>query len=92
MISSVKLLGVISLWLSAPNRAHATNSSRSCNYMPGDRGWPNDQEWAQLNETVGGRLIATVPQASVCHSVPYSDYDATSCAALQEVWGLAQTL
>lgn len=92
MIPSVQYLGMIVVWLSAPTKARSTNLTRSCNHMPGDPGWPDEHEWAQLNETVGGRLIATVPQASVCHSAPYSGYNATSCAALQDAWGLAQTL
>ena len=64
----------------------------SCRYIPGDDGWPDDAEWAQLNETVGGRLIATVPQASVCHSLPYDDFNETACEILKTSWDYAQTL
>lgn len=65
---------------------------KGCRYIPGDEGWPMQDDWAQLNRTVGGRLIATVPQASVCHSEPYFKLNNTACAVLQDEWGLAQIL
>ncbi|KAI9675997.1 MAG: hypothetical protein M1817_000740 [Caeruleum heppii] len=55
----------------------------SCRCRPGDACWPNARKWAQLNETVGGRLIATVPLASSCHD---PNYDASSCAKLKDQW------
>ncbi|ORY71963.1 putative FAD-dependent isoamyl alcohol oxidase [Pseudomassariella vexata] len=64
----------------------------ACRYIPGDDGYPTQSEWAQLNNTVGGRLIATIPQASVCHTAPSSsDYNETACEALQAGWDMAQT-
>ncbi|OCL04327.1 putative FAD-dependent isoamyl alcohol oxidase [Glonium stellatum] len=63
----------------------------SCKNLPGDYGWPTPHDWAQLNQTVGGRLIATIPQASICHPLPYYDYDATACTTLREAWDLPQT-
>lgn len=62
----------------------------TCRYIPGDDEWPTTEDWQELNATVGGRLIATIPQASVCHSAPYSHYDESACAALQPIWGEAQ--
>ncbi|GKT40443.1 FAD-linked oxidoreductase ZEB1 [Colletotrichum spaethianum] len=50
---------------------------------PGDAGWPSADAWAQLNETVGGRLVATVPLGSPCHG---DAYNATECALLQDEW------
>lgn len=64
----------------------------SCKYIPGDEGWPASNDWSTLNDTVGGRLIATVPQASVCHTSPYSEFNETACEALKSGWSLAQTL
>lgn len=59
-------------------------SGRSeCRYLPGDPGWPSIQSWTELNATVGGRLIAAVPLASICHEPEYS---ATACANLKESW------
>lgn len=63
---------------------NARNSS--CRNIPGDVGWPTDSEWAQLNETVDGRLIATIPLASVCHTLPYHALSERACAALQAEW------
>ena len=63
----------------------------SCKNIPGDDGWPSQSEWAQLNETVRGRLIATVPQASVCHLEPYKNFDETACETLRGSWNVAPT-
>lgn len=54
-----------------------------CRFIPGDVGWPSLQDWAELNSTVGGRLIVTVPVASICHMPTYRD---TECAILKEQW------
>lgn len=59
-----------------------------CKYIPGDASWPQPQHWSRLNQTVNGRLIATVPIGSVCH---YPNYDETRCNQLTTNWGLANT-
>jgi len=69
-----------------------TGNATSCRNIPGDAGWPRQVDWAHLNKTVGGRLIATIPQASVCHTSPYFDYNETACEALAAGWDLAKTL
>lgn len=62
--------------------------STSCKSIPGDHQWPSQVRWNQLNETVGGHLIATEPQAAVCHPNGYGaiQYNATACTALKAVW------
>jgi len=70
--------------------AAGTGSTASCKNIPGDAGWPNLAAWARLNQTVGGRLIATVPEASVCHYEPYHNYNATACEALKPLWDFPQ--
>ncbi|KAM0815868.1 putative FAD-binding PCMH-type domain-containing protein [Seiridium cardinale] len=57
----------------------------ACYCMPGDSCWPSATTWSQLNTTVEGRLIATVPIGSPCHD---PNYDAAACAALQGNWTL----
>ena len=57
-----------------------TNNSSTCRYIPGDDGWPAESDWAQLNATVGGRLIATDPLAHVCHT---PTVDEAACDALK---------
>jgi len=68
----------------------ATRTS-SCRWLPGDETWPSSADWQALNATVSGRLIATIPQASVCHATPYDNYDEAACSALRQEWGVAQT-
>lgn len=55
----------------------------ACRCLPGDECWPSTSSWNDLNSTVDGRLIATVPIGSPCHD---PSYDAEACAALQERW------
>ena len=44
----------------------------NCKCLPGDACWPAAAEWNQLNSTVGGRLIATVPLGQACHDPAYN--------------------
>ncbi|KAJ6124321.1 hypothetical protein N7471_011638 [Penicillium samsonianum] len=62
-----------------------------CHCMPQDTCWPEDYRWAQFNKTVDGKLIATVPIASVCHIDSFALYDQSQCAQLQSDWGLPET-
>ncbi|KZV95768.1 FAD-binding domain-containing protein [Exidia glandulosa HHB12029] len=54
-----------------------------CKCMPGDLCWPNRDEWAAFNATVGGHLIATVSLASPCHDPHFDD---GACEKLQQEW------
>lgn len=54
-----------------------------CHCLPSDSCWPAPPAWASLNNTVGGRLVATVPIGSPCHD---PNYDAAACAALKASW------
>lgn len=71
-------------------RANSDNDT-TCKYLPGDDGWPSQSQWDQLNSTVGGRLIQTIPLGSVCHSTGFGNYDADACKALQDEWTLPVT-
>ncbi|KAL2173170.1 uncharacterized protein P884DRAFT_212792 [Thermothelomyces heterothallicus CBS 202.75] len=64
VLSTGALLALLNLVTPGLGAAHVSN----CRYIPGDKGWPSQSDWARLNRTVGGRLIATVPQAHVCHA------------------------
>ncbi|KAJ5822643.1 hypothetical protein N7447_004983 [Penicillium robsamsonii] len=55
----------------------------NCHCLPGDSCWPAPSAWASLNDTVGGRLVTTVPIGTPCHA---PNYDAAACAALQANW------
>ncbi|KAL2863959.1 FAD-dependent oxidoreductase [Aspergillus lucknowensis] len=79
---TLSLLACISLLpgaLSAPSH----HPSPHCRFLPGDRQWPRNSDWAQLNTTVSGRLIAGKPLAHVCHG---PDYDAAACAEVRNRW------
>lgn len=64
-----------------------------CKVIPGDAAWPSTDAWSQLNQTVGGRLIATIPQAAVCYQTGYASVQAnqTACTELAENWDYPQT-
>lgn len=69
----------------------ALASDTGCRYFPGDACWPNPAEWAAFNKTVNGRLIATIPIASVCHQNSLVPYNAAKCQQLQDNWLLPET-
>lgn len=66
-----------------PTGGDNTTITPSCKYLPGDEGWPSPDAWARLNETVGGRLVATVPLGAACHG---DSYDEAECARLKDAW------
>lgn len=72
----------------------ARNGTATCKYIPGDAAWPTQDAWNLLNHTVGGRLIATIPQAAVCHVGGYATLkpNEAACEALQPEWDFPQTL
>ncbi|KIK69889.1 hypothetical protein GYMLUDRAFT_53027 [Collybiopsis luxurians FD-317 M1] len=55
----------------------------TCKCTPFDPCWPSQAAWSTLNETVDGRLIATIPLGSPCHE---PTFNATECEYLQEHW------
>jgi hypothetical protein len=69
----------------------ANNNSSSCRCFPGDTCWPSTEVWNELNRTLAGRLIPTIPIASVCHDSSFGPYDADACASVQSTWDWPQT-
>lgn len=67
-----------------------TNYS-SCRCFPGDSCWPTTAEWTSFNESVGGRLVATVPIAASCHHSALAPYDASTCEDLRANWWFPET-
>ena len=66
-----------------------------CRLIPSDAQWPSAQQWAALNKTVGGRLIATVPAGAPCYKSTFdvktggfslSTFDEVACANVQNSW------
>jgi len=72
------------------HHGHPGRGDSQCRNIPGDAGWPTTAEWAKLNSTVNGRLIANEPTlvANVCHG---DAYNATACGILQQTWYLPGT-
>ena len=86
--STILLLPLVSAGLTKARNVNAT-----CKYIPGDAAWPAQDIWNQLNDTVGGRLLATVPQAAVCHVGGYATLrpNEAACEALRPEWNSPQT-
>jgi len=70
----------------------AAGAGTSCKNIPGDPDWPPEEAWNKFNESIGGRLIATVPVASVCHVGGRFEgrFDVSTCAVLRSGWNFAQ--
>jgi hypothetical protein len=68
----------------------AGNRTAICKVIPSDLQWPSQDTWTQLNQTVRGRLIASVPEAAVCHSSGYGPLpeNEAACDALKPQWSL----
>lgn len=69
----------------------ASGSSSSCRRFLSDPCWPSSAEWEAFNRTLQGRLISTVPIASVCHDDPFAVFDAEECTNLRSRWFLEET-
>jgi hypothetical protein len=65
--------------------ARASYRASNCRIMPGDPGWPSTNVWNQLNATVSGELITTVPLAAPCYGAAR---DEQKCGSLKEQWEL----
>ncbi len=62
-----------------------------CRCYPGDSCWPSPETWADFNQTLHGKLLATVPLASPCHDDKFAEYNAAECQKLRDVWLEPQT-
>lgn len=62
-------------------------SASACRCFPGDACWPTEDQWSQLNKTVDGRLVKTVPLGTPCHA---PNYNSETCAVLKDGWLLPE--
>ncbi|PFH58688.1 hypothetical protein XA68_13343 [Ophiocordyceps unilateralis] len=60
----LSLLTAISYGLVLVSFSGSVLSQGMCKCCPGDDCWPDREEWARLNQTDGGRLVATAPVGS----------------------------
>lgn len=65
--------------------------SSGCRCFPGDTCWPTLPQWTAFNQSLGGKLIATIPVASPCHDDTFGLFDAEGCAALKSTWFFPET-
>jgi len=63
--------------------AAAPQHHRAYRYLPEDPEWPNEQDWATLNKTVGGNLIKGLPLAQPCYGAEANE---TECLKVQNDW------
>lgn len=66
-------------------------NSTDCRCFPGDACWPSRDEWNTLNNTLEGKLVATIPLAAACHDDQYVAYNNATCAELQHSWTTPET-
>ncbi|KAI0411230.1 hypothetical protein F5X98DRAFT_384223 [Xylaria grammica] len=72
-----------------------TSARLQCRSFPGDPSWPSDDTWADLNNTVHGRLIAAAPIAAPCYTSvfeqPNALFNEDVCATLRDNWFFPET-
>ena len=61
-------LFVSSAWSGLTSASHVAwqSPSSTCRNVPGNPGFPTDEQWATLNTTVSGRLVKVVPFVEFC--------------------------
>ena len=68
--------------------ALSTFALPKCKTAPSDNSWPLDENWVELNNSIDGTLIKTIPIASSCWpGNPFNSPE--SCAVVQRNWTLA---
>ncbi|PWY82102.1 FAD binding domain protein [Aspergillus heteromorphus CBS 117.55] len=83
---------VVLLLLSLLLLAASATKPCPCRCFPGSACWPSPQRWNAFNHTLGGKLVATVPAASVCHpNSTFLPYDADACHDLLDRWQVTDT-
>lgn len=85
------LWAFVTLALTPVDGSSGSLNQSACRCFPGDDCWPSVQEWSKFNQSLEGKLIATIPIASACHDDSFSAYDAKACADLQAIWQLPET-
>jgi hypothetical protein len=63
----------------------AGSTDLQCKAVPGSTKWPSAAEWANLNQTVQGRLLKPDPPAASCH-LKHPAYSLSACLSLKLGW------
>lgn len=64
----------------------AKRQAKECKTYPTDPEWPSQQQWKDLDDLLGGALIKTVPEASICYRNSTVS-NSTQCQSLSDSWG-----
>lgn len=82
------LFGLVSLVVVIVAVTLNYGGSQQCRVIPGDQSWPNLEHWNELNQTVHGKLIASMPLAAPCHhtSEGATTFNQDRCNALRDEW------
>ncbi|KAI1089204.1 FAD-binding domain-containing protein [Rostrohypoxylon terebratum] len=86
------LFGLISLVVVIVAVTLNYRGSQQCRVIPGDQSWPSLEHWNDLNQTIHGKLIASVPLAAPCHytsegtSEGATTFNQDRCDALRDEW------
>ncbi|KAI9167534.1 FAD-linked oxidoreductase ZEB1 [Paramyrothecium foliicola] len=63
----------------------ASTNCSSCKCTPHDACWPSEEDFSRLNSSISGRLIRTVPPASVCYP-DQPNHDPAACKVVLSSW------
>ncbi|KAJ5726288.1 FAD linked oxidase N-terminal [Penicillium malachiteum] len=61
------------------------DASGKCRLLPGDKAWPSESTWSELDSALGGALIKTVPLAASCYP-SWPEYDSAKCTDVGDDW------
>ncbi|KAI0384461.1 FAD-binding domain-containing protein [Hypomontagnella monticulosa] len=88
MVRLVSLLPFLALYgtKASCRSAQPYDTLPKCKSTPLDPSWPSAAQWANLNASIGGALIATKPVASSCYDGnPFNS--AKPCSEVTDNWG-----
>ncbi|KAI1496234.1 FAD binding domain-containing protein [Biscogniauxia marginata] len=98
-MSSRHLIGLVQLLALGAAAALRGCNANLCRSIPGDSSWPTRSEWDSLNQSVSGKLIATIPIAAPCHATAAvsgqsnlsSLFNEDACEVLRSTWFFPET-
>ena len=58
---------------------------------PGEAGWPTAAEWKELDNQIGGRLIAVKSPVEACRAAPQGETCAATFRDLKNPWAISDS-
>ena len=59
---------LISLFVCSALTSSSLSPTSGCRNVPGDSGYPSNEQWVALNTTVSGRLVEVMPFVEFCNT------------------------